>query len=144
MTRFPSVKARRLLAVLMREPLAYRVVRQSGSHRRLVSDRYPPITFASHDRDSLPPRRCGRSTSRTWDCPKRMRWGYSEQMKAVRVIYHYEDGSWWAESPDVERWTAGGASYDEVRKLAEDGVRFALDREDVEVEHYLPERFAAA
>jgi len=56
------------------------------------------------------------------------------------VIYDYEEGGWWAESPDVERWTA----IADVRKLAEEGVRFALERDDVEVEHYVPERFAAA
>ena len=53
---FPSMRASRLLAVLVREPLAYRVVRQRGSHRRLVSDRgYRPITYAFHDRVTLPP-----------------------------------------------------------------------------------------
>ena len=35
MTDFPSMKARDLLAVLMREPLNYEIVRQRGSHRRL-------------------------------------------------------------------------------------------------------------
>ncbi len=39
---------------------------------------------------------------------------------------------------DVERWTAAGDSYAEVAKLAEEGVRFALEREDVELEHYVP------
>jgi predicted RNA binding protein YcfA (HicA-like mRNA interferase family) len=54
---FPSMRASRLLALLVREPLAYRVVRQRGSHRRLVSDRgYRPITYAFHDRVTLPPR----------------------------------------------------------------------------------------
>jgi predicted RNA binding protein YcfA (HicA-like mRNA interferase family) len=32
------------------------MVRQQGSHRRLVSERgYPPLTFAFHDRVTLPP-----------------------------------------------------------------------------------------
>jgi predicted RNA binding protein YcfA (HicA-like mRNA interferase family) len=54
---FPSMRASRLLALLVREPLAYRVVRQRGSHRRLVSDRgYRPITYVFHDRVTLPPR----------------------------------------------------------------------------------------
>jgi predicted RNase H-like HicB family nuclease len=57
----------------------------------------------------------------------------------VRVLYHREDNSWWAESPDVKGWTAAGDSYDEVRKLAEEGIPFALDRKDVELEHYVPE-----
>ena len=66
-------------------------------------------------------------------------------MDTIRVIYHHEDDGWWAESPDVERWTAAGDTYTEVAKLAEEGVRFALEREDVELEHYVPagERVAA-
>jgi predicted RNA binding protein YcfA (HicA-like mRNA interferase family) len=50
------MRASRLLAMLLREPLAYRVVRRRGSHRRLVSERgYPPLTYAFHDRVTLPP-----------------------------------------------------------------------------------------
>jgi predicted RNA binding protein YcfA (HicA-like mRNA interferase family) len=53
---FPSMRASRLLAVLLREPLGYRVVRQRGSHRRLVSARgYPSLTYAFHDHKTLPP-----------------------------------------------------------------------------------------
>jgi predicted RNase H-like HicB family nuclease len=59
-------------------------------------------------------------------------------MDTIRVIYHHEDDGWWAESPDVERWTAAGGSFEEVAKLAEEGVRFALERNDVELEHYVP------
>jgi predicted RNA binding protein YcfA (HicA-like mRNA interferase family) len=47
------MKAKRLLAVLEREPLGYRVVRQSGSHRRLRSPHHPPITFAFHVRATV-------------------------------------------------------------------------------------------
>lgn len=50
------MKARRLLAILMREPLNYRVVRQAGSHRRLVAPGRPPLTFAFHDRTEITPR----------------------------------------------------------------------------------------
>jgi predicted RNase H-like HicB family nuclease len=67
-----------------------------------------------------------------------MRSGYSEDMDPVRVIYHHEDHAWWAESPDVDGWSAAGDTFDEVRQLAEGGVRFALDRDDVVVEHYVP------
>ena len=70
----------------------------------------------------------------------------------IRVLYHSEPQGWWAESPDIEGWTVAGDSYDEVRRLVEDGVTFALastaeDRgEDfdeerfdrVTVEHYVP------
>jgi predicted RNA binding protein YcfA (HicA-like mRNA interferase family) len=45
---FPSLKARRLLAILCREPLGYRVVRQSGSHRTLRAPGRPPVLFAFH------------------------------------------------------------------------------------------------
>jgi len=47
--RFPSIKAKRLLRLLEGKPLRYRVVRQSGSHRRLRSPDYSPLTFAFHD-----------------------------------------------------------------------------------------------
>ena len=56
----------------------------------------------------------------------------------VRVLYHEEPEGWWAESPDVKGWSAAGQTYDEVRRLAEEGVRFALDDETVEIEHFVP------
>lgn len=59
-------------------------------------------------------------------------------METIRVIYHHEDDAWWAESPDVERWYAAGDTYAEVAGLAEEGIPFALEREDVELEHYVP------
>lgn len=57
MPPFPSMKAKQLLAVLMREPLGYRIVRQRGSHRTLAAPGRPRILFASHDRHTLPPGR---------------------------------------------------------------------------------------
>ena len=60
-------------------------------------------------------------------------------MQRIRVIYHDERPlGWWAESPDVDGWSAAADSYVEVRQLAEDGVRFALERDDVVVEHLTP------
>jgi predicted RNase H-like HicB family nuclease len=58
-------------------------------------------------------------------------------MERIRVIYHHEDGSWWAESPEVKGWTAVADSYAEIVKLVEEGIPFALERE-VELEHVLP------
>jgi predicted RNA binding protein YcfA (HicA-like mRNA interferase family) len=55
MSEFPSMRARELLAVLMREPLSYEIVRQRGSHRRLKGPGRPPITFAFHDRAEVAP-----------------------------------------------------------------------------------------
>lgn len=58
-------------------------------------------------------------------------------MKLVRVIHHSEADSWWAESPDVERWYAAGDTYDEVFKLAEEGIPLVLGH-DVTLEHFVP------
>lgn len=52
-TPFPSLKATAMLRVLF--SLGYTVTRQSGSHRRLGAAGMPPLTFAFHDRMSLPP-----------------------------------------------------------------------------------------
>jgi predicted RNA binding protein YcfA (HicA-like mRNA interferase family) len=54
MGQFPSMKAKRLLAVLEREPLAYRVTRQAGSHRRMEAPGRPPLTFAFHNNATIP------------------------------------------------------------------------------------------
>jgi predicted RNase H-like HicB family nuclease len=45
----------------------------------------------------------------------------------VRVIYHHEADGWWAESSDVEGWSAAGDSYAEVVKLAEESIPLALE-----------------
>jgi predicted RNase H-like HicB family nuclease len=58
-------------------------------------------------------------------------------METVRVIYHHEADGWWAESPDVEGWSAAGETYAKVVKLAEEGLPFTLER-PVELEHYVP------
>jgi len=54
MGQFPSMKAKRLLAILEREPLGYRVARQSGSHRRMEAPSRPSLTFAFHDNATIP------------------------------------------------------------------------------------------
>lgn len=53
--QFPSLKAKRLLAILQREPLNYEVVRQKGSHRRLEAPGRPSFTFAFHDSATINP-----------------------------------------------------------------------------------------
>ena len=53
---FPSLKAKKMLAILQREPLGYEVHRQKGSHRKLESrNGYPPLGFSFHDRVTIPP-----------------------------------------------------------------------------------------
>jgi predicted RNA binding protein YcfA (HicA-like mRNA interferase family) len=48
------MKAKRLLAILERKPLSYRVARQTGSHRRIEASGLPPLTFAFHDNATIP------------------------------------------------------------------------------------------
>jgi predicted RNA binding protein YcfA (HicA-like mRNA interferase family) len=55
MTDFPSMKARELLAVLMRESSDYEIARQRGSHRRLKALGRPSLTFAFHDGATVGP-----------------------------------------------------------------------------------------
>jgi predicted RNA binding protein YcfA (HicA-like mRNA interferase family) len=55
MANFPSLKARRLLRVLMSAPLNYEEVRRSGSHRRLKAAGRPSLTWAYHDGRTLSP-----------------------------------------------------------------------------------------
>ncbi len=54
MAQFPSVKAKKLLRVLQAQPLAYQVVRQKGSHRKLEAPS-PSIIFAFHDSQTIRP-----------------------------------------------------------------------------------------
>ena len=51
---FPALKARQALRLLAK--LGCEVERQKGSHRKLVASNRPPIGFAFHDRDEVPPR----------------------------------------------------------------------------------------
>jgi predicted RNA binding protein YcfA (HicA-like mRNA interferase family) len=52
---FPSMKADDLLALLQRRPLRYKIVRQSGSHRRLEADGYRSFTFSYSSNRTVPP-----------------------------------------------------------------------------------------
>jgi predicted RNA binding protein YcfA (HicA-like mRNA interferase family) len=52
--QFPAVKAKRLLAILESKALGYRVVRQAGSHRRMETPGRPSLTFAFHDKATIP------------------------------------------------------------------------------------------
>ena len=54
---FPSLKSGRLLRILKRKPLCYRVVRQTGSHRWMESSAgYPPFVLSFHEGRDVPPR----------------------------------------------------------------------------------------
>jgi predicted RNA binding protein YcfA (HicA-like mRNA interferase family) len=49
------MKARHLLRILKSEPLNYRQVRRSGSHRRLEALGRKPLSFSFHDGQTIPP-----------------------------------------------------------------------------------------
>ena len=59
-------------------------------------------------------------------------------MDPIRIIHHHEQGRWWSESPDLPEWFAAADTYAEAHRLAEEGVRFTLDRQDVTLEHFVP------
>jgi predicted RNA binding protein YcfA (HicA-like mRNA interferase family) len=48
------MRAKRLLAILERKPLGYRITRQSGSHRRMEARGRPPLSFAFHGNATIP------------------------------------------------------------------------------------------
>lgn len=59
-------------------------------------------------------------------------------MDYIRVIYEQDEDTWVASSPEVPNWTVAADSYEDAHRLAEEGVRFALDRDDVDVKHFVP------
>jgi len=63
---------------------------------------------------------------------------YSEFVTVIRVLYSLDQDTWVASSPDVPHWTAVADTYAKARQLAEEGVRFALESDDLTVEHYVP------
>lgn len=64
---------------------------------------------------------------------------YSDpNMEPIRVLYRVEDGTWSARSPDLPGWLAVADTYEECRKFAEEGIPWTLERDDVQLEHYVP------
>ena len=62
----------------------------------------------------------------------------------VRVLYRQDQDTWVATSPDISRWTVVANTYPEAHRLAEEGVRFALEIDDLTIEHYVPAGVAVA
>jgi predicted RNA binding protein YcfA (HicA-like mRNA interferase family) len=58
MSPWPSIKAKRLLAVLLKN--GWNVKRQTGSHRTLARDGWPDMVFAFHDNEEIGPRMLAR------------------------------------------------------------------------------------
>ena len=63
MSRWPSAKASRVLAALLR--IGWTIKRQSGSHRTLQHVGWPDFVFAFHDREEIGPRMLARIAKHT-------------------------------------------------------------------------------
>lgn len=63
MSQWPSVKARRLLAALMR--IGWTEKRQAGSHRTLCRPDWPDVVFAFHDQEEIGPKMLARIAKHT-------------------------------------------------------------------------------
>ncbi len=64
MNQFPSTKAKRVLAALVR--IGWRVKRHTtGSHKILSREGWPDFVFAFHDRDEIGPRMLARISKKT-------------------------------------------------------------------------------
>jgi predicted RNA binding protein YcfA (HicA-like mRNA interferase family) len=63
MSQWPSAKAKRVLAALLR--MGWSVKRQSGSHRTLSREGWPDAVFAFHDGDEIGPRMLARLAKHT-------------------------------------------------------------------------------
>jgi len=68
MSQWPAVKAKRVLAALLRTGWA--VKRQSGSHRTLARPEWPDFVFAFHDTEEIGPRMLARIAKRTGLTPE--------------------------------------------------------------------------
>jgi predicted RNA binding protein YcfA (HicA-like mRNA interferase family) len=63
MSDWPSTRARRVLAALLR--IGWTVKRQTGSHRVLTREGWADVVFAFHDRDEIGPRMLARLARHT-------------------------------------------------------------------------------
>ena len=63
MSQWPSAKARRVLAALLR--IGWDVKRESGSHKTLSRPGWPDVVFAFHDGDEIGPRMLARIAKNT-------------------------------------------------------------------------------
>jgi predicted RNA binding protein YcfA (HicA-like mRNA interferase family) len=68
MSQWPSTKATRVLAALLR--IGWQIKRQSGSHRTLSRAGWPDFVFAFHDREEIGPRMLARIAKHTGLTPE--------------------------------------------------------------------------
>lgn len=68
MSNWPSAKARRVLAALLR--IGWQLKRQSGSHRTLSRAGWSDVVFAFHEDDEIGPRMLARLAKHTGLSPE--------------------------------------------------------------------------
>lgn len=61
-------------------------------------------------------------------------------MKTARIQVHNQSGSWWADSPDVEGWTAAASSENELISLIDEASDFVPFKPYVRVYGIMPSR----
>lgn len=71
MTQWPAVKARRVLAALLRS--GWTLKRQTGSHKILHRVDYADFVFAFHDSEEIGPRMLARIAKKTGLTPEDLR-----------------------------------------------------------------------
>jgi len=68
MSQWPSAKAKRVLAALLR--IGWDIKRESGSHKVLSRSGWSDIVFAFHDKDEIGPKMLARIAKNTGLNPK--------------------------------------------------------------------------
>ena len=63
MSQWPSAKAKRVLAALLR--IGWQIKRQSGSHKTLSRSGWNDVVFAFHDNDEIGPKMLARLAKHT-------------------------------------------------------------------------------
>jgi len=63
MSQWPSAKAKRVLAALLR--IGWQIKRESGSHKVLFRPDWPDFVFAFHDGDEIGPKMLARIAKNT-------------------------------------------------------------------------------
>ena len=63
MSHWPSAKAKRVLAALLRA--GWSIKRESGSHKTLSRPGWPDVVFAFHDKDEIGPKMLARIAKTT-------------------------------------------------------------------------------
>jgi len=71
MSQWPSLKARLVLAALLR--IGWRVKRQTESHRTLTRPNWPDVVFAFHDGEEIGPKMLARPAKQTDLSPEDLR-----------------------------------------------------------------------